>query len=78
MQKTMAQLKLGETGKVKEMLATGRIRQRLFDMGITPGTEVLMVRRAPLGDPFEIKLRGYQLSLRKAEGDEVIVEVKDA
>lgn len=78
MQKKMAELKIGEIGKVVEMQAKGRIRQRLFDMGITPGTEVLMVRRAPLGDPFEIKLRGYQLSLRKVEGDEVVVEVEDA
>lgn len=53
----------------------GKIRRRLFDMGVTPGAEVYLRKRAPLGDPIEITLRGYELTLRKSEADVVTMEV---
>ena len=54
----------------------GKIRRRLFDMGVTPGAEVYLRKRAPLGDPIEITLRGYELTLRKSEADVVTMEVE--
>lgn len=75
MEKTLDQFSIGETGKVKAVVADGRIKRRLFDMGITPGAEIYMRKRAPLGDPIEITLRGYELSLRKGEAVCVKMEV---
>ena len=54
----------------------GRIRRRLFDMGVTPGAEVVMRKKAPLGDPIEVTLRGYELTLRKTEAACVMTEVR--
>lgn len=59
---------------VKEIKGQGMIRRRLFDMGITPGAEIYVRKRAPLGDPIELTLRGYQLSIRQDEADKVVVE----
>ncbi len=56
--------------------ATGAIKRRLFDMGVTPGVSITMRKHAPLGDPIEIRLRGYELSLRKAEAKEIILDVE--
>ncbi|MCX4314892.1 MAG: FeoA domain-containing protein [Clostridia bacterium] len=56
----------------------GRIRRRLFDMGITPGAEVFMRKLAPLGDPMEITVRGYELTLRKSEAECVVVNALSA
>ena len=67
MAKVLSELQKGEIGKVTKVNGEGAIRRRLFDMGITPGTEVMMRKKAPLGDPIEITLRGYELTLRKAE-----------
>lgn len=67
MAKVLSELQKGESGKVTKVNGEGAIRRRLFDMGITPGTEVMMRKKAPLGDPIEITLRGYELTLRKAE-----------
>ena len=53
----------------------GRVRRRLFDMGITPGARIVMRKKAPLGDPIEITLRGYELTLRKSEAEFVTVYV---
>lgn len=75
MEKTLDQFSIGETGKVKAVVADGRIKRRLFDMGITPGAEIYMRKRAPLGDPIEITLRGYELTLRKGEAVCVKMEV---
>lgn len=61
---------------MKKLTATGAIRRRLLDMGITPGAEITMRKTAPLGDPMEITLRGYELTLRKAEAAFVITEEK--
>ena len=67
MGKFLGALGVGESGKVKAVLGEGRVKRRLFDMGVTPGADVTLVKRAPLGDPLEVNLRGYQLSLRKSE-----------
>ena len=71
------ELQKGETGLVKKVEGEGKIRRRLFDMGVTPGAEVYLRKKAPLGDPVEITIRGYELSLRKIEASNVIIEVKD-
>ncbi|MBQ4053883.1 MAG: ferrous iron transport protein A [Clostridia bacterium] len=69
--KLLSQLKIGEQGTVVAVNGEGAIRRRLFDMGITPGAEVYLRKKAPLGDPIEIAIRGYELTLRKAEAAHV-------
>lgn len=69
--KTLAQLEIGDRGVVAKVNGEGAIRRRLFDMGITPGAEVYLRKKAPLGDPIEIAIRGYELTLRKAEAANV-------
>ena len=76
MDKTLDKFIKGESGRVKKLTATGAIRRRLLDMGITPGAEITMRKTAPPGDPMEITLRGYELTLRKAEAAFVITEEK--
>jgi len=76
MEKTLDLFTIGETGTVKKVVADGKVKRRLFDMGITPGAEVYMRKKAPLGDPIEITLRGYELTLRKSEAICVTMEVK--
>ena len=75
MEKTLDAFEIGDIGIVKRVGGEGRIKRRLFDMGITPGAEVLMRKRAPLGDPIEITIRGYELSLRKTEAACITMEV---
>ena len=65
--KLLSQLEIGEKAVVKVVNGEGAVRRRLFDMGITPGAEIYLRKKAPLGDPIEISLRGYELTLRKAE-----------
>lgn len=77
MLKTLDQLVKGETGLIKSIGGEGRIRRRLFDMGVTPGAPVLLRKKAPLGDPIEVSIRGYELSLRKEEAKLVSVEVSE-
>ena len=72
--KLLSELRVGESGVVTTVNGEGAIRRRLFDMGITPGVEVYLRKKAPLGDPIEISLRGYELTLRKAEA--ALVEIK--
>lgn len=67
MQKLLSELEIGESGKIVKVTGEGAIRRRLFDMGVTPGASVFFRKKAPLGDPIEITLRGYELTLRKAE-----------
>ena len=76
MEKTLESFEIGDVGVVKRVGGEGKIKRRLFDMGITPGAEVLMRKRAPLGDPIEITIRGYELTLRKTEAACVTMEVK--
>ena len=76
MTQTLEDFVPGEKGVITAVSGEGRIRRRLFDMGVTPGAEVVMRKRAPLGDPIEVTLRGYELTLRKSEAACVTMEVK--
>ena len=76
MEKTLDTFEVGTVGKVKRVAGEGKIKRRLFDMGITPGAEVYLRKKAPLGDPIEITLRGYELTLRKTEAVCVTMEVE--
>lgn len=78
MKKTLNDFKIGESGTIVKVGGEGRVRRRLFDMGLTPGAEVYLRKVAPMGDPMEITLRGYELSLRKDEAQWVELEVVDA
>ena len=75
MEKRLSEFSIGETGVIRLVGGDGKIRRRLFDMGVTPGAEVYLRKRAPLGAPIEITLRGYELTLRKSEADVVTMEV---
>lgn len=72
--KTLRQAKIGETVKVVKLHGEGATKRRIMDMGLTRGVEVYIRKVAPLGDPVEITVRGYELSLRKADAD--MIEVK--
>lgn len=74
MQKPLSAFVIGEKGKVVSVQGEGKVRRRLFDMGVTPGTEILLRKKAPLGDPIEISLRSYELTLRNSEADCIIME----
>ena len=76
MQKSLNSFTPGETGVVLRVGGAGMIKRRLFDMGITPGAEITMRKAAPLGDPIELNVRGYELSVRKAEAEVVMMETK--
>ena len=75
MEKKLSQFAIGETGVIRMVTGEGRTRRRLFDMGVTPGANVKLVKVAPLGDPIEVEIRGYSLSLRKSEAENVLMEV---
>lgn len=75
MAKVLSDLRIGERGKVMKVNGEGAVRRRLFDMGITPGTDIFLRKKAPLGDPIEITLRGYELTLRKIEAACVEIQV---
>ena len=76
MKKNLDQFTVGESGVVLSVAGEGKIKRRLFDMGITPGADVYMRKKAPLGDPIEVTLRGYELTLRKTEAACGVMEVK--
>lgn len=75
MEKTLNEVEVGKVGTIVRVAGTGIIRRRLFDMGITPGAQFSFRKKAPLGDPIEITIRGYELTLRKVEAQNVVVEV---
>ena len=75
MLKRLDEFKIGETGLIKKVDGEGRFRRRLFDMGVTPGATVYLRKKAPLGDPLEITIRGYELTLRKDEAKLVLLEM---
>lgn len=75
MKKTLDELAIGEKGTVVRINGEGNIRRRIFDMGLTPGADIYLRKKAPLGDPIEITLRGYELTLRKSEASLVEVDV---
>ena len=72
--KTLKEVKPGETVRVVKLNGDGVVKRRIMDMGITKGVEIYVRKVAPLGDPVEISVRGYELSLRKADADMVAVE----
>ena len=72
--KTLREVKVGESVKVVKLHGEGAVKRRIMDMGITRGTEVHVRKVAPLGDPVELTVRGYELSLRKADAEMVEVE----
>ena len=72
--KTLRQAKIGETVKVVKLHGEGAVKRRIMDMGITRGVEVYIRKVAPLGDPVEVTVRGYELSIRKADADMIEVE----
>ena len=74
MGKLLCNFAVGEKGRIVSVSGEGRVRRRLFDMGVTPGADVTIVKKAPLGDPLEVTIRGYQLTLRKAEAECVEME----
>lgn len=72
--KTLRQAKVGATAKVVKLHGEGAVKRRIMDMGITKGVEVYIRKVAPLGGPVEITVRGYELSIRKADADMIEVE----
>ncbi len=77
MLKTLDQFKIGETGRVEKVTGEGRLRRRLFDMGVTPGATIYLRKKAPLGDPLEVTIRGYELTLRRSEAELVLLELEE-
>ena len=71
---TLKDVKCGQTVKVKKVEGAGPIRRRIMDMGITKGSEIHVRKVAPLGDPIEINIRGYELSLRKFDAEMIVIE----
>lgn len=72
--KTLKQIPCGKTAKVMKLHGEGPVKRRIMDMGITKGVEVFVRKVAPLGDPVEVTVRGYELSLRKADAEMIEVE----
>lgn len=72
--RTLKKVKVGETVKVKKLSGDGPVKRRIMDMGITKGVDVFIRKVAPLGDPVEVTVRGYELSLRKADAEMIEVE----
>ena len=77
MEKKLNEFLVGEKGTIKNVIGEGRVRRRLFDMGVTPGADVILRKKAPLGDPIEVTIRGYELTLRKTEAELVTMLVKE-
>lgn len=71
---TLKNAKIGETVKVKKLIGEGAIKRRIMDMGITKGVDVYIRKVAPLGDPIEVTIRGYELSLRKSDAEMIEIE----
>ena len=72
--KTLREVKIGETVKVVKLHGEGAVKRRIMDMGVTKGVEVYVRKVAPLGDPVEVTVRGYELSLRKADAEMIEVD----
>ena len=74
---TLDELNLEEPARVSEVGGQGALRRRLLDMGITPGAHVVLRKAAPMGDPLELNVRGYELSIRRSEAREILVVTDD-
>lgn len=72
--KTLKDVAIGDSAIVKRLSGEGALKRRIMDMGVTKGVEIFVRRVAPLGDPMEVTVRGYELSLRKAEAESILVE----
>ena len=72
--KTLREVKIGETVRVVKLHGEGAVKRRIMDMGITKGVEIYVRKVAPLGDPVEVNVRGYELSLRKADAEMIEIE----
>lgn len=72
--KTLKDVAVGEKAIVKRLTGEGALKRRIMDMGVTKGVEIFVRKVAPLGDPMEVTVRGYELSLRKAEAESILVE----
>ena len=72
--KTLKEVSCGRTVRVARLTGNGPVKRRIMDMGITKGVEVFVRKTAPLGDPVEVTVRGYELSLRKADAGMIVVE----
>lgn len=72
--KTLRDAKVGETVKVVKLNGEGPVRKRIMDMGITKGVEIFIRKVAPLGDPVEVNVRGFELTLRKDEAEKIVIE----
>lgn len=72
--RTLKEVKIGESVKVKALKGEGAVKRRIMDMGITKGVEVFVRKVAPLGDPIEVNVRGYELTIRKSEAENIDVE----
>jgi ferrous iron transport protein A len=77
MTQNAAELEVGQTGRVVRVIGADEISRRILEMGVTPGIEIRRLGAAPLGDPLEFELRGYRLSLRKAEAAHIEIESND-
>ena len=71
--RTLKDARIGETVTVLKFTGEGRVKRRMMDMGITKGTRILFRKVAPLGDPIEVNLRGYELTIRKAEAEKILL-----
>lgn len=71
---TLDQLEIGKDSRILEVRGKGALRRRLLDMGLTPHTEVMVRKMAPMGDPIEIRLRGYELTLRLEDAKDIVIE----
>lgn len=74
MNRTLKELKPGDNAIIKGITGEGAVKRRLMDMGVTRGTKVLIRKVAPFGDPIEVNIRGYELTLRKSEAENIIIE----
>ncbi|MBQ2472199.1 MAG: ferrous iron transport protein A [Acholeplasmatales bacterium] len=74
--KKLVELAVGSSGTIVKVSGEGKVRRRLFDMGVTPNASFFVRKKAPLGDPIEITIRGYELTLRKEEAELVMVNVE--
>lgn len=71
---TLKEAKVGQTVKVKKLVGSGAVKRRIMDMGITKGTDIYVRKVAPFGDPIEVNVRGYELSLRKSDAEMIEID----
>ena len=74
---TLNNVRVGKTATIKKINGAGEVKRRIMDMGLTKGTDVFVRKVAPLGDPIELTIRGYELSVRKADAALIDVEIED-